>query len=80
MSIRKAIKADTLLNEKYLESDDDVIEMYHDQGLTVLKSQGIGSAVKNKIGLNFIRTSVDHGTAFDLAGSGQAIPKMLDPR
>ena len=48
------------------------IAMYHDQGLPVLKSQGFGEAVNITLGLPIIRTSVDHGTAFDLAGSGLA--------
>ena len=46
--------------------------MYHDQGLPVLKSQGFGEAANITLGLPIIRTSVDHGTAFDLAGSGSA--------
>jgi 4-hydroxythreonine-4-phosphate dehydrogenase len=46
--------------------------MYHDQGLPVLKHLGFGRAVNISLGLPFIRTSVDHGTAFDLAGSGRA--------
>ena len=48
--------------------------MYHDQGLPVLKFQGFGHAVNITLGLPFIRTSVDHGTALDLAASGQAQP------
>ncbi len=46
--------------------------MYHDQGLPVLKYQGFGRAVNITLGLPFIRTSVDHGTALELAGTGQA--------
>ena len=46
--------------------------MYHDQGLAALKALGFGNAVNVTLGLPFIRTSVDHGTALDLAGSGQA--------
>lgn len=46
--------------------------MYHDQGLPVLKAQGFGQSVNISLGLPFIRTSVDHGTALDLAGSGKA--------
>ena len=49
-----------------------MLAMYHDQGLPVLKYAGFGQAVNITLGLPFIRTSVDHGTAFDLAGSGQA--------
>ncbi len=51
--------------------------MYHDQGLPVLKYAGFGEAVNLTLGLPFIRTSVDHGTAFDLAGSGRARPGSL---
>jgi 4-hydroxythreonine-4-phosphate dehydrogenase len=48
--------------------------MYHDQGLPVLKFQGFGEAVNVTLGLPFVRTSVDHGTALDLAGTGRADP------
>ena len=51
--------------------------MYHDQGLPVLKSQGFGEAVNITLGLPFIRTSVDHGTALSLAGTGQAKSSSL---
>ena len=51
--------------------------MYHDQGLPVLKHQGFGDAVNITLGLPFIRTSVDHGTALDLAGSGKASATSL---
>ena len=51
--------------------------MYHDQGLPVLKHSGFGRAVNITLGLPFVRTSVDHGTAFDLAGSGEADPGSL---
>ena len=66
------LPADTLFTPKYLESADIAIAMYHDQGLPVLKSQGFGEAANITLGLPIIRTSVDHGTAFDLAGSGSA--------
>ena len=66
------IPADTLFTEKYLKDADVVIAMYHDQGLPVLKSQSFGQAANITLGLPIIRTSVDHGTAFDLAGSGNA--------
>lgn len=66
------LPADTLFTEKYLAQADAVLAMYHDQGLPVLKSHGFGEAVNITLGLPFIRTSVDHGTAFDLAGSGAA--------
>jgi len=51
--------------------------MYHDQGLPVLKYAGFGEAVNITLGLPYIRTSVDHGTALDLAGSGRADPGSL---
>lgn len=66
------LPADTLFTPKYLENADVAIAMYHDQGLPVLKSQGFGNAANITLGLPIIRTSVDHGTAFDLAGTGQA--------
>ncbi|MGP1924469.1 MAG: 4-hydroxythreonine-4-phosphate dehydrogenase PdxA [Arsenophonus sp. NEOnobi-MAG3] len=64
--------ADTLFQAKYLNQADVILTMYHDQGLPVLKYQGFGHAVNITLGLPFIRTSVDHGTAIELAGSGQA--------
>ncbi|MGP1954211.1 MAG: 4-hydroxythreonine-4-phosphate dehydrogenase PdxA, partial [Arsenophonus sp. NC-QC1-MAG3] len=64
--------ADTLFQPKYLSKADVILTMYHDQGLPVLKCQGFGHAVNITLGLPFIRTSVDHGTAIELAGSGQA--------
>ena len=60
------------------EKFDAVLAMYHDQGLPVLKSHGFGQAVNITLGLPFIRTSVDHGTAFDLAGTGKANISSLD--
>ena len=66
------LPADTLFTPKYLEQADAVLAMYHDQGLPVLKYRGFGQAVNITLGLPFIRTSVDHGTALDLAGSGRA--------
>lgn len=66
------LPADTLFTPKYLEPADAVLAMYHDQGLPVLKFSGFGKAVNVTLGLPFIRTSVDHGTALDLAASGQA--------
>ena len=64
--------ADTLFTPKHLRGADAVLAMYHDQGLSVLKYAGFGNAVNVTLGLDIIRTSVDHGTALDLAGSGQA--------
>ncbi|MEH0760939.1 4-hydroxythreonine-4-phosphate dehydrogenase PdxA [Vibrio sp. 16] len=66
------LPADTIFNEKYLEEADAVLGMYHDQVLPVLKYKGFGRSVNITLGLPFIRTSVDHGTALDLAGSGNA--------
>ena len=72
LNLRGPLPADTLFTAKYLDSADAVLAMYHDQGLPVLKSQGFGEAVNITLGLPIIRTSVDHGTALDLAGSGKA--------
>jgi 4-hydroxythreonine-4-phosphate dehydrogenase len=66
------LPADTLFTPKHLDSADAVLAMYHDQGLPVLKYQGFGRAANITLGLPIIRTSVDHGTALDLAGSGSA--------
>lgn len=66
------LPADSLFTPKYLENTDAVLAMYHDQGLPVLKYKGFGKAVNITLGLPFIRTSVDHGTALELAGSGKA--------
>lgn len=66
------LPADTLFQPKYLQNADAVLAMYHDQGLPVLKYQGFGRAVNITLGLPFIRTSVDHGTALELAGHGTA--------
>lgn len=72
--VRGPLPADTLFTPAYLQDADAVFAMYHDQGLPVLKSQGFGEAVNVTLGLPFVRTSVDHGTALDLAGSGRADP------
>ncbi|MCC2638705.1 MAG: pdxA [Moraxellaceae bacterium] len=71
------LPADTLFTPKYLDHADAVLAMYHDQGLPVLKHKGFGNAVNITLGLPYIRTSVDHGTALDLAGSGRADPGSL---
>ena len=65
------LPADTLFTPKHLDHCDAVLAMYHDQGLPVLKHKGFGAAVNVTLGLPIIRTSVDHGTALDLAGSGR---------
>ena len=72
------LPADTLFTQSYLEKADAVLAMYHDQGLPVLKHVGFGQAVNVTLGLPFIRTSVDHGTALDLAGTGKANSGSLD--
>ncbi|CCE22816.1 4-hydroxythreonine-4-phosphate dehydrogenase PdxA [Methylotuvimicrobium alcaliphilum] len=64
------LPADTLFTPKYLDTADAVLAMYHDQGLPVLKYKGFGNAVNITLGLPIVRTSVDHGTALDLAGTG----------
>jgi len=72
MDIIGPLPADTIFHEKYLNDADAILSMYHDQGLPVLKYKGFGSSVNITLGLPFIRTSVDHGTALDLAGTNQA--------
>jgi 4-hydroxythreonine-4-phosphate dehydrogenase len=69
--------ADTLFTGHMLQDADAVLAMYHDQGLPVLKHVGFHNAVNTTLGLPVIRTSVDHGTALDLAGSGKARPDSL---
>ena len=71
-NLKGPLPADTLFTPKYLENTDAVLAMYHDQGLPVLKYRGFGQAANITLGLPIIRTSVDHGTALDLAGTGQA--------
>jgi 4-hydroxythreonine-4-phosphate dehydrogenase len=71
------LPADTLFTPQWLDKADAVVAMYHDQGLPVLKYKGFGNAVNITLGLPFIRTSVDHGTALDLAGTGRANPGSL---
>lgn len=66
------LPADTLFTPSYLENTDVVLAMYHDQGLPVLKHMGFGRIVNITLGLPILRTSVDHGTALELAGSGHA--------
>ncbi len=71
------IPADTLFVPERLKHADAVLAMYHDQGLPVLKYASFGRGVNVTLGLPFVRTSVDHGTALDLAGSGRADPGSL---
>ncbi|MFW2173979.1 4-hydroxythreonine-4-phosphate dehydrogenase PdxA [Acinetobacter guillouiae] len=72
-----SMPADTLFTVDNLKVADAVLAMYHDQGLPVLKSQGFGEAINITLGLPFIRTSVDHGTALSLAGTGLAKSSSL---
>lgn len=71
------LPADTLFTPENLKGSDAVLAMYHDQGLPVLKSQGFGEAINITLGLPFIRTSVDHGTALSIAGTGKAKDSSL---
>lgn len=69
--------ADTAFNATIAEQTDAYLAMYHDQGLPVLKHASFGAAVNVTLGLPIIRTSVDHGTAYDIAGTGLADPSSL---
>ncbi|MFB6349391.1 4-hydroxythreonine-4-phosphate dehydrogenase PdxA [Moraxella sp. ZJ142] len=77
MDISLAMPADTLFTQRHLAECDAVIAMYHDQGLAPLKSHGFGDTVNITLGLPYVRTSVDHGTALDLAGTGRASGSSL---
>jgi 4-hydroxythreonine-4-phosphate dehydrogenase len=72
LDVSPPIPADTLFAVHRLRYCDAVLAMYHDQGLPVLKHASFGEGVNVTLGLPIIRTSVDHGTALDLAGTGQA--------
>ncbi|WP_444906513.1 4-hydroxythreonine-4-phosphate dehydrogenase PdxA [Microbulbifer sp. SSSA008] len=72
ISLKGPLPADTLFTPPHLSECDAVLAMYHDQGLPVLKFKGFGHAVNITLGLPFIRTSVDHGTALNIAGTGIA--------
>jgi len=72
MQLTGPLPADTLFNPARLRNFDCVLAMYHDQGLPVLKYASFGSGVNVTLGLPLVRTSVDHGTALDLAGTGKA--------
>ncbi|HBR92439.1 MAG TPA: 4-hydroxythreonine-4-phosphate dehydrogenase PdxA [Acinetobacter nosocomialis] len=78
IKISLSMPADTLFTPDHLKNTDAVLAMYHDQGLPVLKSQGFGEAINITLGLPFIRTSVDHGTALSLAGTGLAKSSSLN--
>ena len=77
MDLSDPLPADTLLTPQRIADYDAIIAMYHDQGLPTLKYAGFGEAVNITLGLPFIRTSVDHGTAADLAGTGLASNQSL---
>ncbi len=72
MLVDGPLPADTVFVPRHLSNYDVVLAMYHDQGLPVLKHSGFGNAVNVTLGLPIVRTSVDHGTALDLAGTGRA--------
>jgi 4-hydroxythreonine-4-phosphate dehydrogenase len=78
MQLLGPLPADTAFNPKVLEQCDAVFAMYHDQGLPVLKYAGFGNAINITLGLPIVRTSVDHGTALDLAGTGTADAGSLE--
>ena len=71
------LPADTLFTQQNIKQADAVLAMYHDQGLPVLKHIGFGQAINITLGLPIIRTSVDHGTALSLAGTGKADTRSL---
>ena len=78
ISLIGPLPADTAFTQQQLASFDAVLAMYHDQGLPVIKHQSFGEVVNVTLGLPIIRTSVDHGTALDLAASGKANASSLD--
>ena len=77
MQLIGPLPADTAFLPDKLRGFDAVLAMYHDQGLPVLKYASFGRGVNITLGLPFIRTSVDHGTALDLAGTGRADASSL---
>ena len=77
LAVHGPLPADTVFVPRLLGAYDAVLAMYHDQGLPVVKHAGFDRAVNVTLGLPFVRTSVDHGTALDLAGTGQADPGSL---
>ena len=77
LSVEGPIPADTLFVPSRLKGADCVLAMYHDQGLPVLKYASFGAGVNVTLGLPFVRTSVDHGTALEIAGKGKADPGSL---
>ena len=77
MHLEGPLPADTLFTPQMLTRGDCVLAMYHDQGLPVLKYASFGKGVNITLGLPIVRTSVDHGTALPLAGTGRARPDSL---
>lgn len=77
MNLIGPLPADTLFTRKVLAGSDAQLAMYHDQGLAVLKYAAFDEGINVTLGLPVIRTSVDHGTALDLAGTGRASPQSL---
>lgn len=78
MQLLGPVPADTAFTQDKMQKTDAYLAMYHDQGLPILKHIGFGEAVNITLGLPFIRTSVDHGTALELAGTGQAKTTSLE--
>jgi 4-hydroxythreonine-4-phosphate dehydrogenase len=76
-NLKGPLPADTVFTEHHLKWADAILAMYHDQALPVVKQMSFGHAVNVTLGLPIIRTSVDHGTALDIAGSNQANPESL---
>jgi 4-hydroxythreonine-4-phosphate dehydrogenase len=77
MDLIGPLPADTLFTPRLLAGSDAQLAMYHDQGLPVLKYAAFDEGINITLGLPVLRTSVDHGTALDLAGSGRADPRSL---
>lgn len=77
INVHGPLPADTIFTPGYLDAADVILAMYHDQGLPVLKHMGFGKAVNITLGLPLVRTSVDHGTALELAGTGRASARSL---
>ena len=78
MQVTGPFPADTIFTPHHLKDADAILAMYHDQALPLVKYLGFGHAVNVTLGLPFIRTSVDHGTALDLAGKGKADPSSME--
>jgi 4-hydroxythreonine-4-phosphate dehydrogenase len=77
LDVRGPVSADTAFTPESLQGCDAVVAMYHDQGLPALKALSFGEIVNVTLGLPIVRTSVDHGTALSLAGTGRARPDSL---